>query len=198
MKTQIKCHACKGTAIQELPMHLAETLAWIRRLDGPIDTRSIPRPTTIGPSAMNNRLRELERLGLIEQAGRDGKYLLWSATDPTANRPTAPPDPMVAILGLWPEAPPLGSAVKIHCGRRRGRLCAIGAPGDPARKASIIGYRVEYGGCGIKPHRPDRHMLFVQVRMANRHPEISREFWAHISCLEGAPYEVGITNRPKG
>jgi len=75
----IKCHTCNGAGVEPLSADLTSALAILRRSKKPVTAGEIPA-VGVGATAINNRLNELQRLGLAERVGKDGRNILWSAT----------------------------------------------------------------------------------------------------------------------
>lgn len=74
----ITCHVCNGTGKEHLNPELSATLAILRRSKKPITAGEIPA-TGVGVTAINNRLNELQKLGLAERVGKAGRNILWIA-----------------------------------------------------------------------------------------------------------------------
>jgi len=81
-RVTIPCQHCKGSGKEHLIPELSATLAILRRSKKPVTAAEIPA-VGVGTTAINNRLNDLQRLGLAERVGKDGRNILWKAT-PTA------------------------------------------------------------------------------------------------------------------
>lgn len=75
----IKCHTCAGVGVEPLSAELTNILSILRRAKKPVTAGEIPA-VGVGATAINNRLNELQRLGLAERVGKDGRNILWKAT----------------------------------------------------------------------------------------------------------------------
>lgn len=80
-KIMIRCSCCRGTGNIELPRHLWLTLRAVGT-DGDATIPSVHRKLVgdepwLKVTAVNNRVRELERLGLVNKVGKRDKAFLW-------------------------------------------------------------------------------------------------------------------------
>jgi hypothetical protein len=73
---KITCRCCQGSGKIDLPADLFDTLKRVRGARKPVGTEDLMEPG-IGRTAIANRLRELERNGLVVKAGKRGKEILW-------------------------------------------------------------------------------------------------------------------------
>jgi DNA-binding MarR family transcriptional regulator len=77
--TPIKCGHCKGTGHTVLASTYEFTLKRLRRV-GKSTGADLARLMECKPTAMNNRLRYLERLGFVREVERDGRKIWYEAT----------------------------------------------------------------------------------------------------------------------
>lgn len=78
----ITCACCNGTGKRELSQAHCETLQKVLDADGPISSFEIIG-RGVKATAVNNRLAYLEDNGFICRVGKDGKFILWEAVNPT-------------------------------------------------------------------------------------------------------------------
>jgi hypothetical protein len=80
---KITCRCCQGSGKIDLPADLFGTLKRVRGARKPVGTEDLMEPG-IGRPAIANRLKELERNGLVVKAGKRGKEILWMNACPQA------------------------------------------------------------------------------------------------------------------
>jgi hypothetical protein len=76
---KITCRCCRGSGEIDLPDDLFTTLKRVRSARKPVGTEDLME-SGIGRTAINNRLTELQRNGLVTKAGKRGKEILWRAS----------------------------------------------------------------------------------------------------------------------
>lgn len=76
----ITCRCCKGSGVVTLGKDHAHTLRMMYLLEPPIIRPSLDE-RDVTPNAINNRLKDLESLGLIRRVGKDGKFIKWEVCE---------------------------------------------------------------------------------------------------------------------
>jgi len=76
---KIKCDCCDGTGQMPLRDEYQQTLNALRRLKTPRTAEDL-RPAGVTSNAINMRLLRLEKLGLVQRTGKQGKNVLWRAS----------------------------------------------------------------------------------------------------------------------
>ena len=79
MRPAVTCSCCCGSGSIPLPEGLWSTLQ--RVANHPTLTSDLQEPG-ITRNAINNRLIALEQLGLVRRAGKQGKWILWTRSNP--------------------------------------------------------------------------------------------------------------------
>lgn len=81
----ITCTCCNGTGKRELSQAHCETLQKVLDADGSISSFCLIE-RGVKATAVNNRLAYLEDNGFIRRVGKDGKFILWEAVNPTTQK----------------------------------------------------------------------------------------------------------------
>lgn len=77
----IPCSHCRGTGSVEFTGEYADTLAILRNLGGEVTGAELSRQFGIAPTAMNNRLVILERMGLAVSRAYGRKKFYRATTE---------------------------------------------------------------------------------------------------------------------
>lgn len=77
---KICCPRCAGRGKIDLPRHLSDTLAYVRE-NGPVCTSKVREALMpeSGVTGANNRLADLELLGMVECAAKINREKIWKA-----------------------------------------------------------------------------------------------------------------------
>lgn len=73
----VHCEQCNGTGRAPLKPALLRTWRELRELKGALSWGLKEKGITV--NAINNRLIELEKLGLVRRVGKHGKWIEWRA-----------------------------------------------------------------------------------------------------------------------
>jgi hypothetical protein len=80
----IKCRCCQGRGEIELTGPLSETLDLLRKHPGFLNGAALARLAKIKPTAMCQRLKRLEAMGLARSRLQCGRQLFWTSIEPIA------------------------------------------------------------------------------------------------------------------
>jgi hypothetical protein len=97
MRPTITCKKCNGAGTVPMPPELQQTLTQVAAGDGTTEAihRRDPDRNVITRAAINARLEDLRKEGLVTRAKGPGKYFIYTATakgrslTPTKRKPTS-------------------------------------------------------------------------------------------------------------